>query len=155
MTTLGDVIDFVVSVCHCAPIARVADVAGRRRGDFQPNLSRRVTFLNLEIVLSTCWLKCRNSERTESVCICLQKRIYQRQAVCFAEWCQYFKKPGLSIFGSMIDSIQTSWKWPVQSWIPILQRWHFQACWISSVTRCDCYLRRPSSWIDSCFMYLS
>ena len=29
--------------------------------------------------------------------ICPQKRIYQRQAVFFAVWCQYFKKPWLSI----------------------------------------------------------
>ena len=65
------------------------------------------------------------------------------------------KKPGLSILE--VWSIWFGWagKWPVQGWIPILQKWHFQTCWISSITRWDCYLQQPSSWISSCFMYLS
>ena len=65
------------------------------------------------------------------------------------------KKPWLSILEVWSIQFRRAGKWPVQSWIPILQEWHFQACWISSVTRWDCYLQRPSSWIDSCFMYLT
>ena len=51
---------------------------------------------------------------------------YQRQAVCFALWCQYLKKPGLSILEFWSIRFRRAGKWPVQSWIPIYKNDNFK-----------------------------
>ena len=120
-----------------------------------PNLSCRLTFFNLEIVLSKCWLKCRSSERTDSASHMPTEKELSTRGSLFCCMMPILKKARTFHMEVWSIRFRQAGKWPLQSWIPILQKWHFQACWISSITRWDCYLQWPGSWIDSCFMYLS
>ena len=155
-TTLGDVIDFVFAVCHCAP--NLANELRTSTQRFPAKFKSQTDFFLFRIRVLSTWLECWTSNfRENRECIAYAHRkgfINDRQFFLLYD-ANTSKNPDFPYWKSMIDSFRRAGKWPVQSWNPILQKWHFQACWICSVTRWDCSLQRPSIWIDSCFMYLS